>query len=112
MTRWPRTVDVDDSLDEARRAMTEGGFHHVPVVAAGHLVGMLSATDLLRVVPGAQSTPLQADGCPRRFGPHGPRRGHDRARRDRLRGAHHGAPARRSTPCPSRRRRPAACSGC
>ena len=29
--------------------MSEGGFHHVPVVSGKKLLGMLSATDLLRV---------------------------------------------------------------
>jgi CBS domain-containing protein len=64
MTRDPLTVDAAHSLDDARRAMTERGFHHVPVVAGGRLVGMLSGTDLLRVSPGVAAVPLQASAAP------------------------------------------------
>lgn len=64
MTRDPVTVDASQGLDEARRAMTERGFHHVPVLCAGRLVGMLSGTDLLRVASGVDAVPVQAGGGP------------------------------------------------
>lgn len=43
------TVHTGQRLSEVRKAMTEGRFHHVPVVSGKKLLGMLSATDLLRV---------------------------------------------------------------
>jgi len=43
------SVHVGQKLSEVRAAMSEGGFHHVPVVSGKKLLGMLSATDLLRV---------------------------------------------------------------
>jgi CBS domain-containing protein len=63
MTPDPVTVDVGETLAEARRAMTEGGFHHVPVVSGGRLVGLLSSTDLLRVAYGYAAVPLQTDAA-------------------------------------------------
>lgn len=45
----PITVHTGETLSDARRKMMEGGFHHLPVVTGNKLVGMLSATDILRV---------------------------------------------------------------
>lgn len=61
MTRNPLTVDVRQSLSEARRILTEGGFHHVPVVSEKRLVGMLSSADLLRVSDGIDPVPIQGE---------------------------------------------------
>jgi CBS domain-containing protein len=49
MTTRLVTVHTGQRLSEVRKAMTDGGFHHVPVVSGKKLIGMLSATDLLRV---------------------------------------------------------------
>ncbi len=49
MTAEPQTVDVGQTLSEARRLMAEGRFHHVPVVEGRTLVGLLSATDMMRL---------------------------------------------------------------
>lgn len=49
MTKDPSTVHIHQKLSEVRAAMTEGGFHHIPVVSGKKLVGLLSSTDLLRV---------------------------------------------------------------
>lgn len=49
MTTELVTVHTGQRLSEVRKAMTEGRFHHVPVVSGKKLLGMLSATDLLRV---------------------------------------------------------------
>ena len=46
MTRDPKTVTPDDPLAGAARILREHGFHHLPVVEEGKLVGILSDTDL------------------------------------------------------------------
>ena len=46
MTRNPKTVSPDDPLSAAARILREHGFHHLPVVEGGKLVGILSDTDL------------------------------------------------------------------
>lgn len=48
MTKNPYAAHIGQKPSEVRDAMTKGGFHHVPVVNAGALVGMLTSTDLLR----------------------------------------------------------------
>jgi len=55
MTSPVRTVGVEASLSEARRALTQGNFHHVPVVDRGKLVGIVSSRDLLRVYRDSRS---------------------------------------------------------
>ena len=49
MTADPVTVDVGAKVSEARRLMAENRFHHVPVVDGRTLVGLLSATDMMRL---------------------------------------------------------------
>ncbi len=49
MTADPETVDVGDSLSRVRRLMAAKRFHHVPVVEGRRLVGLLSATDMMRL---------------------------------------------------------------
>ncbi len=49
MTADPETVDVGDQLSRVRRLMAEKRFHHVPVVDGRRLVGLLSATDMMRL---------------------------------------------------------------
>ena len=46
MTRNPKTVPPDAPLSAAARILREHGFHHLPVVEGGALVGILSDTDL------------------------------------------------------------------
>lgn len=46
MTTRPQCVAPDGSLAQALQIMAEGGFHHVPVVADGRPVGLLSADDI------------------------------------------------------------------
>jgi CBS domain-containing protein len=51
MNRQVRTVRPEQSLREAARLMAETGLRRLPVVdAEGHLIGMLSRTDLLRAI--------------------------------------------------------------
>jgi len=61
MTNNPATVNLTHKLSEARKAMTEGGFHHMPVVSGDNLVGLLSSTDLLRVSYEYGQDPRQTD---------------------------------------------------
>ncbi len=44
------TIPLDAPLSEARRRFARAEVHHLPVVADGRLVGMLSSRDLLRAV--------------------------------------------------------------
>ena len=50
MTRKPATVAPNDNLETVRVIFETQGFHHVPVVENGQLVGMVSYTDYLRVI--------------------------------------------------------------
>lgn len=49
MTANPETVDVGAKLSEVRRLIAEKWFHHVPVVDGRRLVGLLTATDMVRL---------------------------------------------------------------
>lgn len=50
MTWRPRLLDLHGDLSDAWTYMLNGGFHHLPVVHEGRLVGILSATDLRAVL--------------------------------------------------------------
>ena len=49
MTRHPETIDAEDSTDHAASLMIHGGFRHLPVVEEGHVAGIISIRDLMRV---------------------------------------------------------------
>lgn len=49
MTTEVRTVHVGQKLSEVRRMLAENPYHHVPVVSGKELVGMISATDIVRL---------------------------------------------------------------
>ena len=54
MTARPRCVEVREDLSDVWTEMLNGGFHHVPVLQEGQLVGILSASDLhalIRAMP-------------------------------------------------------------
>jgi len=59
MTRKPATVLPTDNLDTVRGIFEEHGFHHVPVVEAAKLIGMVSYTDYLRVIQELFNNPLE-----------------------------------------------------
>src|SRR5829696_9441327 len=48
MTAEPITASEGDSADEAIRTMLDNGFRHLPVVAAGRTVGVVSLRELMR----------------------------------------------------------------
>ena len=50
MTRKPSTVRPEDNLETVRTIFEQHGFHHVPVVEDGKLVGIVSYTDYLRII--------------------------------------------------------------
>lgn len=54
------TVNVTQKLSEVRRLMSEQQIHHVPVVSGTKLVGMLSATDMVRLSFSAYGTDERA----------------------------------------------------
>jgi len=49
MTERPATVAPDDSLAAASELFASSGIHHAPVVDNGELVGILSASDFLKL---------------------------------------------------------------
>jgi len=52
MTPNPVTVHQKTKVSEVRHLLAEGRFHHVPVVEGPRLIGIISATDLLRLTWG------------------------------------------------------------
>jgi CBS domain-containing protein len=48
MTSNPRTLRPSDSIEEAVRVMSDGGFRHLPIVEDEALVGIITLRDLLR----------------------------------------------------------------
>ena len=46
MTREPATVPAHATIPTALRAMTAGGFRHMPVTRGGAVIGMLSVRDI------------------------------------------------------------------
>jgi len=51
MTLDPVTVGPEDSIATARKLMQAHDIHHLPVVDAGVLVGIFSASDLFKLYP-------------------------------------------------------------
>ena len=52
MTHDPMTVGPETRVVDALRRMLKGGFRHLPVVADGHVVGVVSLRDLARSLAG------------------------------------------------------------
>jgi CBS domain-containing protein len=49
MTKHPETVEASDNTDHAASLMIHGGFRHLPVLEEGHVAGIISIRDLMRV---------------------------------------------------------------
>ncbi|MCP5026964.1 MAG: CBS domain-containing protein [Actinomycetia bacterium] len=56
MTTDPTTIDQSDPVSDAFRALSHAPYHHLVVMAGDKPVGMVSSTDLLRLVHGAEGT--------------------------------------------------------
>ncbi|MFN0155133.1 MAG: CBS domain-containing protein [Gaiella sp.] len=50
MTGDPETIEPTETTDMAATLMIHGGFRHLPVVAGGKVIGIVSIRDLMRVV--------------------------------------------------------------
>jgi len=50
MTRKPETVKPSDTMEDARKIFEKRGFHHIPVLDQGKLVGLVSYTDYLQLI--------------------------------------------------------------
>jgi CBS domain-containing protein len=48
MTKEPRTIGPDTTVEEALETMLSGGFRHLPVAEGGSVLGMVSMRDLSR----------------------------------------------------------------
>ena len=48
MTRAVQTVEEDASIDDVMGMMEQGRFRHMPVVANGRLVGIVSVSDIVK----------------------------------------------------------------
>ena len=48
MTPFPRSIEVSEPTTKARKMMTGFGFHHLPVMDQGELVGVICEPDLRR----------------------------------------------------------------
>lgn len=46
MTELPHTIGENSSVQKAREMMEEFGYHHLPVLCGGTVVGMISERDL------------------------------------------------------------------
>ena len=51
MTKSPVTIEASASLEDAARLMTEKNVSKLPVLDEGILVGVISASDIMRVQP-------------------------------------------------------------
>lgn len=50
MTRKPETVKPSDTMEDVRKIFEKRGFHHIPVIQEGKLVGLVSYTDYLQLI--------------------------------------------------------------
>lgn len=48
MTPFPHSIEAGEPMIKAREMMTGYGFHHLPVIDQGELVGVISEPDLRR----------------------------------------------------------------
>jgi CBS domain-containing protein len=48
MTPFPQYIEAGEPMTKAREMMTGYGFHHLPVIDQGELVGVISEPDLRR----------------------------------------------------------------
>jgi CBS domain-containing protein len=56
MTKEPETVEIGQPLSEVYTLLQNRRFHHVPVIDDGVPVGLIAATDILRLVYDAEGS--------------------------------------------------------
>ena len=59
MTKKPVTIAPEDNMEKVRKIFEDHGFHHLPVVSEGHLVGIVSYTDYLRIIRDLFDNPIE-----------------------------------------------------
>ena len=59
MTRKPAIVKPEDTMEAVRKAFEKHGFHHIPVVEKGKLVGLVSYTDYLQLIRNVFENPQE-----------------------------------------------------
>ncbi|MEZ4919878.1 MAG: CBS domain-containing protein [Saprospiraceae bacterium] len=59
MTRNPETVNPQNNMEVVRTIFEKFGFHHIPVVEEGQLVGLVSYTDYLRIIRDLFNNPME-----------------------------------------------------
>ncbi len=61
MTPMPHTIGQDIEIGKAKDMMAEYGCHHLPVLNGGHLVGIVSDTDIRTLKKIADSDSLKVE---------------------------------------------------
>jgi CBS domain-containing protein len=59
MTRDPKTVGPDDTVNDCMEIMTEHRVRHLPVIEDGKLLGILSIGDLVKWIMSAQTATIE-----------------------------------------------------
>lgn len=62
MVKQLKTVAPEQSISEVNAIFESEGFRHVPVMAFGTLVGIISRTDLMRITYGAELAVDEVEG--------------------------------------------------
>lgn len=61
MTPFPHSIEASEPTAKAREMMSGFGFHHLPVMDGGELVGVISEPDLRRAESAGGGAPRVAD---------------------------------------------------
>ena len=61
MTPFPHSIEVGEPTTKARKMMMGFGFHHLPVMDRGELIGVISERDLRRAERAGSEAHLVAD---------------------------------------------------
>jgi acetoin utilization protein AcuB len=61
MTPFPQSIEASETTTKARKMMAGFGFHHLPVMDGGELIGVISEPDLRRAESAGSEADLVAD---------------------------------------------------
>lgn len=61
MTPFPQSIEASETTTKARKMMAGFGFHHLPVMDRGELIGVISEPDLRRAESAGSEADLVAD---------------------------------------------------